>query len=370
MDNKLDRVLHACKYYPPEKGGIEYVSEQYVEFYESMYYANEVIAFTSSKSTNCERRKNFSIFRFPCITLASQPLSVGYLKKFIKLAFSKPDVVHVHLPNYLAVFGVLCSFWTHRKLLIHWHADSTSIKYHPILILDILIVLLAQKVIFTSREYYDYSPIRFFCRPGKVSIIPLTIKQPLWDENYVRPEDEVQILEKKIKLLSIGRLVPYKGYQDLLRDLACSQTNFNLTIVGNGPERKRLEMLVQELGLQDKVEFKFGVSDDEKYSLLKSSDALVLYSNSRAEAFGVVILEAFSCGVPVITKFNPGSGMRGLNIDGITGYEVSNSKELTLALEKIAQCDDEYQQLRKNSRIRATKYSNDNAIKALKCLLT
>ena len=38
MNKKHKRVVHVCKFYPPEKGGIEYVSEQYVNFYKSLKY--------------------------------------------------------------------------------------------------------------------------------------------------------------------------------------------------------------------------------------------------------------------------------------------------------------------------------------------
>ena len=369
MNKKHKRVVHVCKFYPPEKGGIEYVSEQYVNFYKSLKYKNEVVAFTSAKKASCQTDESINIFRFPFISLASQPLSIQYFKKVFRFLIRRPEVLHIHLPNYLAILGVLLTFWAHRKLIVHWHADSTSLKYHPIFILDILTVFLAHHVIFTTQEYFDHSPIRYFCRNKKVSIIPLTINQNATILNYNYRNNCRMVTKRRLNLLCIGRLVPYKGYYNLLHDLSNIKTSFHLTIVGDGTERTRLQKLVEVLGLQNEVSFKFGISDTEKNELLRASDVFVLYSHSRAEAFGIVILEAFACGLPVITKYNPGSGMRTLNNNGVTGYEVSCKQTLSNALAIIARKDANYDNLCKNAYERASEFSNEVAINKLKSLL-
>jgi len=71
-------------------------------------------------------------------------------------------------------------------------------------------------------------------------------------------------------------------------------------IVGDGPHRKTLESLVSELNVQNNVKFVGYVSNDKKYSLLASSQALLF--PSLCEGFGLVILEAFSQQKPVLVS--------------------------------------------------------------------
>ena len=96
----------------------------------------------------------------------------------------------------------------------------------------------------------------------------------------------VLVSRKKISALSIGRLVPVKGFDDLLD--AWSEVDIPLVIVGDGKERSRLTSQVSLLGLSDRVTF-LGHRDDIGV-LLSQSDLVVV--SSRREGFSYVILEA------------------------------------------------------------------------------
>lgn len=112
---------------------------------------------------------------------------------------------------------------------------------------------------------------------------------------------------KQKTVLYVGRLEARKGVKWLLRAfklLEMSDPNVHLKIVGNGPDREKLEMLTEDLQLKN-VEFLGFVSEQEKLQLLTSCDLFVspaLYG----ESFGLVLLEAMASGAMVVAGNNSG----------------------------------------------------------------
>lgn len=100
-------------------------------------------------------------------------------------------------------------------------------------------------------------------------------------------------------ILSVGRLEESKDHQSLIQAFALIARDFpnwNLSIVGEGPEQKRIQDLILKNNLQSQVSlFGFTRNIEEKYL---SSDIFVL--PSRYEAFGLVTVEAMMHGLPVI----------------------------------------------------------------------
>jgi glycosyltransferase involved in cell wall biosynthesis len=101
----------------------------------------------------------------------------------------------------------------------------------------------------------------------------------------------------------LGRLVPEKGVDLLLRAVAGVDGNWHLDIVGEGAERERLSGLARHLGLSDRVSFQEWVRSTRMPAFYRNMDVLVLPSRSRpnwVEQFGRVLIEAMACGVPVV----------------------------------------------------------------------
>ena len=102
------------------------------------------------------------------------------------------------------------------------------------------------------------------------------------------------------KLISVGRLVPEKGYDrliPLIKELNNIGCNTQLYIIGDGNERTTLEQIVHEHTLEDKV-FLLGFKENP-YPYMKMCDAFV--SSSRVEGFSTVVAEALILGLPVVT---------------------------------------------------------------------
>ncbi len=101
----------------------------------------------------------------------------------------------------------------------------------------------------------------------------------------------------ELLFISIGRLIPRKGYEILLsawRDVPRA----NLIIVGGGPLRARLEDMAVELGIAKRVAVRGFVPEEIKHQLLQAADGYV--SAADHEGFGLVFLEAMAAGLPII----------------------------------------------------------------------
>lgn len=116
----------------------------------------------------------------------------------------------------------------------------------------------------------------------------------------------------------------HKGVDILLQSFAVAsleEPDITCLIVGEGPERAALEVLARKLGVDDKVRFSDFVPDDEIYGVMKSSGVFVL--PSIREGFGLAVLEANACGLPVITVRHPDNAARHLVYEGRNGSLVS-----------------------------------------------
>jgi len=109
-------------------------------------------------------------------------------------------------------------------------------------------------------------------------------------------------------ILFVGRLIERKGVRHLVRALGVvrQSTAARLIVIGDGPERSRLEQLAREVGVASHVEFRGRVSDEELRRAYAAADVFVLPSvldaRQDTEGLGVVLLEAMNYAVPVIAS--------------------------------------------------------------------
>ncbi|MDB2649015.1 hypothetical protein N9Y94_02270, partial [Alphaproteobacteria bacterium] len=117
------RVTHFGKYFPPERGGIESVTETIVNGVKSKSLKINVVAFTSqSKAKLHESHDNFQLYRCrESLVIKSQPISVRYLLLCVILGW-RSDIIHMHYPNILSTLAVFFVSPSSR-IVVHWHAD-------------------------------------------------------------------------------------------------------------------------------------------------------------------------------------------------------------------------------------------------------
>ena len=166
---------------------------------------------------------------------------------------------------------------------------------------------------------------------------------------------KAKIGNKKI-VLSIGRLIYYKGFEYLIKAGKYIKDDVAIVIVGGGPLYENLKDMVKALNLENKV-YLLGRVDNIN-SVIKDSDLFCLPSVERAEAFGLVLVEALYFGKPLITTNIEGSGMNYVNQDEVTGFVVppKNPKALADAINKILSDNNLYERFSKNARERFKEF--------------
>jgi glycosyltransferase involved in cell wall biosynthesis len=143
-------------------------------------------------------------------------------------------------------------------------------------------------------------------------------------------------------VLCVGRLIEHKGVGTLLEALALLRADgveLTTLVVGRGPLEDELRARAEQFGVGDLVEFRHDVgSNDEVYALMKASR--VFAAPSTREGFGVAVLEALACGVPVVTTSHPGNLAR-LLVEGAGAGQLCSPDAGSLAAAILRAADDE-----------------------------
>jgi glycosyltransferase involved in cell wall biosynthesis len=148
-------------------------------------------------------------------------------------------------------------------------------------------------------------------------------------------------------IVSVGRLVPFKGFENLIEacaELARRQIDFVCDIIGDGPLRETLRTKIEQLGLSSRVNLLGSLSQDAVLEKLQGADIFALASTTDArgatDVFPTVILEAMASARPVVSTRL--AGIPELVVDGETGILAppGDSAALTHALEQLL-CDAE-----------------------------
>lgn len=137
-----------------------------------------------------------------------------------------------------------------------------------------------------------------------------------------------------------GRLIKEKNIDVLIKSIALTRDSIpdiKCLIIGDGPERSSLEKLTRNLDLEGNIHFLgFLNRSEDVFSYMKSSKVFVL--PSTREGFGIVVLEANACGLPVVTVSHPKNAAADLINDGKNGFlcklnEEDMAQKVTMALE-------------------------------------
>jgi glycosyltransferase involved in cell wall biosynthesis len=286
------RVLHLGKFYPPHDGGMEtHLRDLAVRQAKQMQV--RVMVANSARQDERSVTDGVDVWRLARWgMIASMPVCP---RMVWAIRQSPADLVHLHMPNPGAAFAFLLS--GHRgKLVLTHHADTLGRKTLRKFSDGFVKATMdrADAIIVTSRRYLDSSeelaPYRAKCH-----VIPLGIDPKPIGPGPRRTLD-TRAVDGRPNLLAIGRLVPYKGFDVLLR--AMQQVEAHLTIIGTGPQRAELQSLSERTQVSDKVSILGRVEDLRPY--FEAASIFVLPSVTRAEAFGIVQMEAMAAEIPVI----------------------------------------------------------------------
>lgn len=130
----------------------------------------------------------------------------------------------------------------------------------------------------------------------------------------------------ELKLLTIGRLVPEKGFLRILKAMSYLPGNWQLIILGDGPQLNELKEAAEKLGIAQKIIFEGLVKNTAQYI----AGCNFVLSGSYNEGFPNIALEAGAQGKPVIAFKAPGIGEEVIE-EGVTGILVNEDDEKIFA---------------------------------------
>lgn len=289
---------------------------------------------------------------------------IEYLKPNLKIGFGaicfdlikkleeeKFDVVYLHYPAYglseLLLSKKLSTI--NYKLIVRYHMDVVGkdifrkifFTLHNKFIMP-LILKKADKIIFSTKDYGENSYAKKFI--NKSIEIPFGVDQSKFNYNEnIKKENQILFVAK------LDKQHYFKGLENLINAFTKieNKNNIKLKIIGNG------EMLeyYKKISNNSLIEFISSCNDEELKQEYQKSICIILPSTTKEEAFGLVLIESFACGTPVIATNLPGVRSLTENNRGLI-CEINNTNSLKEQLEKIINLyfndQEEYKKMQNN----------------------
>ena len=349
------RILQAYKVYPPDvHGGISEVMTQIAGL---RAYADEVRILVA-RDRGFSKRYVHEQTPVEAVASLGQIMSMPIAPAFpfaLKRAARDCDVLALHTPFPLNDLGLLLGVPDDVAVVLHWHSEITGARARLPFIESMLrnTVRRSDRIIVTDRTMIEASPV-LSKLADKCEVVPYGLDVAFW--SVIGKDEETEILRIKAQhprlVISIGRLVPYKGYPVLLE--AMQHVDGELMIIGEGSDGARLKQYAERLGLANRVHFKGYLPREEIRRCLHSSRLFVLASISKAEAFGLVQIEAMAAGLPVVnTNLKTAVPLIARHEMEALTVEPGNARALANAINQLLDDPDLSARLGRNGNLRA-----------------
>lgn len=282
---------------------------------------------------------------------------INLIKRLLRFSNKNPhDIVHIQCStgHVFDFIGDILLLWfaskQNKPLIWHWHKIPQEVFWtrRPDLRIRLFNKMISPaNIIFVLLDEYKQYLQRLIQAPP-IKIVPNTCDPSLAEIK------RLNMSEKIIRVLFVGRLTREKGFFDLMdvfTDLWQEDNNVLLEIAGlpnNKSDRKMIEgWLIRN---KDNINYEGVVSGNEKIHLFRRADILVL--PSYRESFGIVALEAMASGLPVI-----GTSVAGLSSvveDGVTGFlfQPGHKRHIKQLLEQLIRNPDLRRKMGRAGRIR------------------
>lgn len=318
------RIAHLVCKFPPYRGGMGAVA--YEEAVRLSDFDHEVTVFT----LNQKEKLNPQAINFKIKYLTAFPsLGNGGFCPGIIQQLKGFDIIQLHYP----FFGVQEWLWLGKKLgllkaklVIFYHMDASftnsfvKLLSLPTGIIKNNLFKIADKVVCASFDYASNSAIKNIYQKYRDKFVEIPFGSSHLPDKINR--SRLEEIKRQINwrpdcqyILFVGNLdrahyfkgvdILFKAFKKLL-NYGLQITDYRLLIVGDGDLHPTYEQQAKELNISDCVIFTGRVSDEDLSCYYYLSDLVVLPSVTKAEAFGLVLVEAESFGKPVIGSDLPG----------------------------------------------------------------
>lgn len=302
--------------------------------------------------------KRLKIIRTKSLTLFRRAVPIFPIKMILTLIkeIKNSDVVHISIPfPGIELLGAIIARLMRKPVVTTYYADPVLSSEWGSLLIKILELLyikfslsmtlnLSKVIVISSKEYSKHSQILqkynsklFVIYQGIRDDFKLFLKKMHIEKQTSQKSNEIKTI------LSISRLVPYKGIEVLLHafNMLIHEYNFHkirLIICGDGYLRNKLEELTRKLGLSKQVHFTGKISEKKKWELLSTADLFVAPSISPIECVPISLLEALAVGTPSIYTKVGGVIDQLPRSELISSVDGGNERQLAQKMAEMLRC--------------------------------
>jgi len=290
-----------------------------------------------------------------------QPYELALSSKLVDMVkLHKIEILHVHyaIPHAYAAYmakKMLEDLGIFIPIVTTLHGtDITLVGSHPVYKTAVTFSINKSDAVTTVSQSLKEDTLRLFDIKNDISVVYNFIDLEKYNHKFSDCQRGMMAKENEKIITHISNLRPVKRSQDVISIFYNIQKEMpaKLMLIGEGPDREKIEYRCEELGILDKVIF-FGKSN-EIDKILCFSDLFLL--PSQTESFGLAALEAMASGVPVISS-NTG-GIPEVNIHGISGFlsDVGDIDDMTKNALYILSNKERLATFKANARNTAKKY--------------
>ncbi len=309
LDKLKKNILLVTGVFPPGIGGMQ---QYYYHLCRTTGHRMTVLAPIYGGDEEFDRAQSYKVIRRRFLQAEKIQISSWPRLLYHTLATIRTEKADVTIYGYILIglIGLLLQLFFRRKYMVSVHGKDL-LEFRRFWVLHGLckIILGRADGVLTNSRYTKRIVMDYGVDEQKIQVV-----YPGVEAKFDRGEKDKELLGKhdligKYVLLTVGRLVKRKGHDKVIEALPSiikQVPQAQYVIVGDGPERDRLERLAVHNGVRDRVTFINNVNNTEHLlRYYQSADLFIMTSRlledkGDVEGFGIVYLEAASCGLPSV----------------------------------------------------------------------
>ncbi len=340
------KIIQVSPYFYPHLGGVE--SHVHSISKELVDRGHEVALFTSKIPETAHDFENVDGIEVTRIKPIFNVFTTPVMPKLKNAIIAQSaDVVHAHVPPpFSEYYAASACKYNKLPFVLTYHCDlevpnvlskpmsgfyRRTFGAYAIRNSDKIIVH-TESYAATSRSVWKYEPTII---PSAIDIDRFT---PNTNANAIRKRHGLK--DSKV-VLFLGRLKFHKGLEYLIESAKYTGPDIKYLLVGEGDFEAHLREITKKFKVEDRIVFTGRIPNSEIPKYYSACDVFILPSITRLEAFGLVVIEAMSCGKPVIISNIPGvsenitDGEEGLLVEPANPKDIAKKINYLMKSEKL-----------------------------------